>query len=298
MLYRGMSNQYIEILISNINRKDEDLLTAMLFDFGAGGVSEDLQFTQKEDTYDPITIESPVFSARAFFEEVPDMENLKQQISQFEGVTLKVSTQQKKDWLEEWKKGFESFELVDGYWVVPSWLKSPVDSEHSIYIDPGMAFGTGTHDTTQIASQFLLELKNEKINSLLDVGTGSGILSILAEKIGFQKIEATEIDADARQVAVENVKKNNCLSILVHTHQIEDVESCFDVVLANIIDGILIQLQDDLKRCCKVGGTLILTGILEERRNVFLEGFDFSGFEILKWKSQGDWLGLVAKRVK
>lgn len=293
-----MNQYYFEALITNIKRENEDLLTSELFDLGASGVSEDLEFYQEQGSYNPITIKSDVFAMKAYFENAICLATLQTALAEFSGLQIKVLQLPNKDWLEEWKKGFEPFSLVDDIWVVPSWRDEGFEGNQKILIDPGMAFGTGTHDTTQTASSLLVNTKkkNPSLASLIDVGTGSGILAILAKMINFKQVDATEIDLDSRFVAKQNLIKNSCESVQVFDYQVEAVAGSYDVVLANIIDGILSKIQGDLTRLCKPGGFLIMTGVLYERKSVFLEQFDFSGFENLIWTQQGEWLGVVAQK--
>ena len=110
---------------------------------------------------------------------------------------------------------------------------------------------------------------------MIDVGTGTGILAMLAEALGLKKIQATEIEPLARLVAKENVQQNKSSVIQVLDYQIEDVDLEYDIVVANIIDGVLINIQQDLKRLCRPGGYMVLTGILEEREAGFCKTLDW-----------------------
>jgi ribosomal protein L11 methyltransferase len=297
-----MSATYFLVKIKEIPRELEEFVSSQCFDFGAMGVSESLKFHQKTLEYDPEIIETPTLDVDVYFEKTPPAEFFEDIRSRFPQVVVQVSEEQEKDWLEEWKKGFVAFSLVEDVWIVPSWLKAPPDAKWIISMDPGMAFGTGTHETTQLASKMLWNLgKDVEIKSLLDVGTGTGVLSILAEHMGVEKIEATEIDPIARQVAVENVERNLCQYVDVLEEQVNELKSEYDVVVANIIDGVLIRISKDLKARMKKGGYILLTGVLEERAPVFVDEFlgeDKNQFKLIASDARGEWRGYLLQKIK
>ncbi|MEZ4872412.1 MAG: 50S ribosomal protein L11 methyltransferase [Bdellovibrionales bacterium] len=291
---------YYRVVLEKVPREIEDILTLGCFEWGASGVSEDLQFKQSEHNYEPRTVISKVFTMQAYFEaEVPEafFDWIE---TKYPKVNVKVFREPNKDWLEEWKKDFKAFSLVDDAWVVPSWLPTPDEAKIPIKIDPGMAFGTGTHATTQIAAQFIARLCSEKPPfSLLDVGTGTGVLAILAEKLGVRKIQAKELDPVARNVARENLVLNGASNILVVDEQVEDLVDRSDIVVANIIDGVLVKIQDHLKRLCRPEGYLVLTGILKDRENSFRKKFglnDSTLFEVEDRIEKEGWVGYLVRR--
>lgn len=287
---------YYKFIISKLPSDIEDVVTSICFDYGAEGVSENLEFEQLDREYKTKTIDKDIKTIEAYFSKMPDESSLVEQIKKLnKDLHTKLIKEPVQDWMSEWKKGFKPFELTNEVWVVPSWLEPPQHSKFNIYIDPGMAFGTGTHATTQIASDLLFQLNQRAANlkSLIDVGTGSGILAILASYLEYKKITATEIDEDARRVAVENCILNK-VKADVFNHQIEKVEEKYDVVVANIIDGVLVRIQNDLKRCC--AKYLLLTGILEERESLFLAEFDLSEFNVISRIQKQEWIGFLLER--
>ena len=184
---------------------------------------------------------------------------------------------------------------------MPSWLEAPPEAKKTIRIDPGMAFGTGTHATTQMMAFFINKMaekhKAEIGNmALLDVGTGTAILAMLAEMAGFGLVTGIEIDPEARRVARENIKLNNMKSIDIPESLIEDLRVQYDVVVANIIDGVLINIKKELLRVLKPGGHILLTGILEERDNHFFEKF-FEGtrLTVIRRLEKDEWVGYWAQ---
>lgn len=286
-------SQYFVVHFSNVSGRAEEFLSNNAFDWEALGMSEVLPFSQPEGEEDVFTKIPERRAIDVYFENSPASGFIELVRGRFPDVEVKIDSEQEKDWLEEWKKGFKPFELAGGHWVVPSWCESPAGAKHNIWIDPGMAFGTGTHETTQLVAKELVNLKG---TSLLDVGTGTGILAIMAKQMGIVRVAATEIEADSRRVARENFERNKCESIQLDERQVEDLQEKFDIVVANIIDGVLVRIQDALKARVNPGGWLVLSGIITEREKDFLEGFNVSGDSWDIRRQQGDWL-LYAKRM-
>lgn len=269
---------YFRIHLKHVPSQLEDILTSHAFACGATGVSEALSFQQPNLTYEPSLIHKNVHDLDIFFPEKPK-EDFFAEILRLDGsLTWTIAEEEHQDWLSEWKKGFSAFKLVDDFWVVPSWQKPPDQNAKNIFIEPGMAFGTGTHATTQMASSLVVKvtknLPQESLKNcrLLDVGTGTGILAMLAKHNQVNEVVGIEIDQEARRVAKENIERNN-LQIKILDDQIENLKTNYNVVVANIIDGILLAIKDDLIRLTAPGGDLILTGILKENDDEFFEKF-------------------------
>lgn len=281
----------------------EDSVTQFCFRCGANGLSEALKFKQPNLQYDPTIIGSRLVDFDVYFTEVPGREFFTGLTEISDRIEWQIHEEEEKDWLEEWKKGFTAFSLVGPYWIVPSWLASPVDDAHTIHIDPGMAFGTGTHATTQLAASFLSRKSKEAASgarplSMLDVGTGTAVLAILARKMGLEPIVGLEIDPEARRVARENLHRNKVAHVEVLDQPIDEIHQAFDVVVANIIDGVLIQLREELLGCTVTGGDLFLTGILVEREEHFLKEFiqkDERVQVIKRWQSD-EWVGYWVRK--
>ncbi len=286
---------YFVINARNVSLKDEDLLSGFFFENGAEGISEDLKFNQLDEEYNVETVQQSKKYLNIYFSKVPNEDVILKAKSEFPEINFSIEKQENKDWMAEWKKDFHAFELTKGVTVVPSWEK-PTAEGINISIDPGMAFGTGTHATTQIAADIIKDLAIEG-SSVIDVGTGTGILAIMAELIGAKSIEATEIDEVARDVAKENVVINKCGRTEVLDVQVDKCQKNYDIVIANIIDGVLVKIQKDLIRMVKANGYLVLTGILDERESGFLNKFNFTGFKKLKRIQKEEWVGFLYQRV-
>lgn len=290
-------SSYFRVRLNHVPTLLEDEVTSHSFDNGASGVTEALAYTQTDLTYEPDLVSVKSHDLDVFFLEKPS-EGFFNGLKDLDpNITWGLFEEENKDWLEEWKKGFKPFQLVGPFWIVPSWLQPPPECEQPIYIDPGMAFGTGTHATTKMASYFVHKLAEKHKKeipdwTLLDVGTGTAILAMLAQKSGFGLVTGIEIDPEARRVAKENVKLNNLNQIEISDALLEEVRGEYDVVIANIIDGVLINIRKDLLRVLKPGGFLFLTGILTERDNLFFEKFiEASNLKVLRRLEKEEWVG-------
>lgn len=292
-----MNTTYFRIRLSFVNRAQEHEISNLCFAHKALGLSEALNFTQPDLTYDPSLVTRKFLELDVFFNEKPEIIFFNEIKEKFPGIKVTSNEEESKDWLTEWKKGFVPFKLVGKTWVVPSWLEKPIEAETEVRIDPGMAFGTGTHATTKMASYFVFkiaqEFREELPNwSLLDVGTGTAILAILAERMKFGLITGIEIDPEARRNARENCKLNQTESVDISEQQLDEIKGTYDVVVANIIDGVLIRLQKDLLRVLKSEGHLFLTGILQERDNHFFEKFiENNPVKVIKRIEKDEWVG-------
>lgn len=276
-------DSYCRLLAKGLRRSQEGLFTEFCFDHGAQGVTEDLTFTQPEIIFGPTVIETDRFDMNAYFTSHPGEDFLQTLMGRFPEAQISVVMEANQDWMENWKKGFEPFLFMDPFWIVPSWREAPPEAKQKLLVDPGMAFGTGTHETTKLAARLIvsawpqISASGEGAPKVLDVGTGTGVLALVAHKLGAGQTMALDIDPEARRVARENVKLNGAEAIAVPETQLHELPSSlngtFDLVIANIIDGVLVTLREDLFRLLKPSGTLVLSGILTEREGPFLEDF-------------------------
>ncbi len=202
------------------------------------------------------------------------------------------------DWNHKWKENYKSKRIAENIIVKPSWGNlSEVDlkdGDSVIEMDPGMAFGTGTHETTSMCIE-LLEEYNCKDKDVLDVGTGSGILAIGAAMLGATKITAIDIDEDAVRVAKENIKNNNVESkiTVLEGDLIKGLDLKADIVVANLISSLIIYLSDSLKQHMNEGGIFIASGILVEQMDSLISDMENRGFILKKAVEKNDWCALV-----
>ncbi|MGE0175194.1 MAG: 50S ribosomal protein L11 methyltransferase [Oligoflexales bacterium] len=209
-------------------------------------------------------------------------------------VTCSIGNLSTKEWQEGWKDSFKPI-VTSRFFIHPSW--EPVTKESAgkipVQIDPGMAFGTGQHETTMLCLQDIEKIaeqsKGSRLN-LLDVGTGSGILAICADKLGFKDIWATDIDPDALVVCKENGAINNVtLNMALGSVPYELKKESFDVVIANILAVVLRKMMDDLVATVKKGGQLVISGILEEDVEEFRELGERLGAPTVSAQKRNGW---------
>ena len=203
------------------------------------------------------------------------------------------------DWLENWRRNFTITELTDETLVVPTWQElPPAETRLGLRIYPGQGFGTGTHETTRLAADFLEKelICSQKPVSVLDVGTGSGILAILAAKRGAAGVLALDVDEDALVNARENISHNQVHEqIILSSMPVADVDDEFDLVVANIIAPVLRHLAPEFPALVKAGGYLILSGMLCEQLPELMELYSGLGFEIKESAASGAWSACLCK---
>lgn len=203
------------------------------------------------------------------------------------------------DWSESWKQYYKPVPLGK-VTIVPAWEDYTVkDGETVIRMDPGMAFGTGTHETTRLV---ILMMQDEELEGkrLLDVGTGSGILSICATKLGARSCNAYDIDPVAVKVAAENARDGGCDNITVGVSDllrgVDLSGGKYDICVANIVSDIIIRMLPDISKYVKDDGPIILSGIIEPRADEVRECIAACGYTIIKELKENDWLGIMIKK--
>lgn len=201
------------------------------------------------------------------------------------------------DWSTAWKKYYKPFNISDRVVIKPSWEQyAEKDGEIVVELDPGMAFGTGTHETTRLCSQ-LMERYVREGDFVIDVGCGTGILSIIASKLGAGRIEAIDIDEVAVRVAEENCAINGVQdSVHVSKGVLSDLKPVkADIVVANIIADVIVNLSGIMTDYLKKGGTLLTSGIIKERKDEVIEAYTQKGFEFVSLDELGEWVAIVFK---
>lgn len=219
--------------------------------------------------------------------------------------TVSLSETEDKDWINNWKAYFKPFRAAQNIVIKPTWeeYKKEKDSDILIEIDPGIAFGTGSHETTKLCIQALNKYVKEG-DSVLDVGCGSGILSIAALKLGAKHATAIDIDEVAVKVAAENFAVNN-ISPSVYTLLDGDlISNAFlkvkagvghDIVVANILADVIIPLTGVVRPHLKKGGLYITSGILNTKEAEVREALEENGFEILSVEHMKEWCCFIAR---
>ncbi len=285
---------YYELYVYGVKNFEEDLVSSFLFDLGAAGVSQKLNFIQTAENFDPRILDQEITDLVAYFEQSIDPEQfliLKNFCESFE-----IKEEAQKDWLNEWKKHYQPLEIAPSFWVVPEWIKFDAPKDKQILISPGLAFGTGTHPTTRLMAEMIYGvLRKESHDQFLDLGAGTGILSIYMYLEGIRLGVATEIDPMARVKCVENLELNKISSIQVQDENfLLDIKKPYSLVVANIIDGVLVNLGESIKK--SFSKTLIVSGILDERKDFFETQFIKKlGLKVISENQKDIWWGYVLK---
>lgn len=211
--------------------------------------------------------------------------------------TIDFYDYEEEDYQNSWKKYFYTQKISNRFVVKPTWREyQPLEDELVIEIDPGRAFGTGTHPTTSLCIK-LMEENIKPENSVIDVGTGSGILMVAAEKLGAKEILGTDIDPMAVEVAKENLILNNVnmTKTKVYAGDLVSVvkEEKFDVVVANILADVLLILLNDISRVVKKNGLIIFSGIIEDKLEELKKAINDVGLKIVEIKADKEWRAIL-----
>ncbi len=210
------------------------------------------------------------------------------------------------DWINNWKKYFHQF-TIDDVLIIPSWEEvTPADADKMvIHIDPGTAFGTGMHETTQLCIRQLKKYVTDE-TVILDVGCGSGILGMLALKFGAKHSVGTDLDPCAITATHENMEANgiNRQQYEVMIGNIIDDKAVqkkagygrFDIVAANILADVLVPLTPVVREHLKIGGIYITSGIIDDKEETVVEAVKAAGFEVLEVTYQGEWVSVTARK--
>ncbi len=204
------------------------------------------------------------------------------------------------DWAESWKKYFKPIRTGNRVVIVPVWEKYDAkENDVVVLMDPGMAFGTGTHETTRLCAG-LLENYVEEGCRMIDVGCGSGILAICASKLGAGYCYACDIDPYAIKVARENVEMNSCSNVTCEVsdlvREVDPESAAFDVAAVNIVADVIIRLAPDIGRFLKDTATLIVSGIIVERAEETLCALREAGFEPVEERRENGWYAAALKK--
>ncbi len=203
------------------------------------------------------------------------------------------------DWAESWKKYFSPEKITDRIVVKPTWRQySPEKGETIIEIDPGMAFGTGTHPTTSLC----IEMIDKYIGSgdtFLDIGTGSGILMIAAAKLGAKEVWGVDNDETAVGIAKENLHLNR-INVsefrVMKGNLVKGIKRRFNIITANILSEVIVVLLDHIKDVMEREGILICSGIIEKNVGIILEKLEQIGLETVETRSKDEWVAIIAKK--
>lgn len=303
-------------LTIEVKREAEEAASNILIELGSQGVAIDdsADYLGQVDQYGelfPEVEQSERVKITGYYPDSVDIEAVaakaNERLAELDDFGLETGqvclTQQElaeQDWADNWKKYFEPARITHDLTIVPSWTDYEAGlGEKLIKLDPGMAFGTGTHPTTKM-SLFALEQVLRGGETVLDVGTGSGVLSIASSLLGAKKIYAYDLDEIAVRVAQENIELNvNMENIQVATGDLlRGVDIKANVIVANILADILVNLTDDAYRLLKNEGYLIMSGIISEKWNMVRESVEAAGFFLETHMIQGEWHACVFKKTQ
>ena len=201
------------------------------------------------------------------------------------------------DWQDEWKKYFHTVNITPNIVIKPSWDNYEVKgNETVIEIDPGLAFGTGTHETTSLCVEFLEKYAQNK-KKLLDIGCGSGILMLIGKKLGVEKVVGIDIDEKVNDVVLENFSKNEISENfqVIIGNLVDDVNEKYDLVVSNILVDVLEKLLEDIEKILEKDATVIFSGILNEKEEAFLKKAKNYNLKQIDRKEKNNWVSLVFK---
>lgn len=220
--------------------------------------------------------------------------------------TITVEETEDIDWINNWKQYFHQF-TIDDVLVIPSWEEIEPASEYQyvLHIDPGTAFGTGAHETTQLCIRQLRQYVTSETR-LLDVGTGSGILAILSLMFGAKHAVGTDLDPCAVEAVADNMKANGInpkdfemmIGNIIDDQQIQDKVGyeCYDIVVANILSEVLLMLTPVIVNQMKSGAVYITSGIIEGKEALVQKAMEEAGLEVIETCAQGEWRSVTGRK--
>ncbi|MBE7711207.1 MAG: 50S ribosomal protein L11 methyltransferase [Cyanobacteria bacterium SIG31] len=208
---------------------------------------------------------------------------------------IQLDEKENQDWSKKWKEKWTVTHVTDRIAVVPSWLNyEPKENEITITLDPGCAFGTGTHQTTQLCMK-AIEKYLKKGDSIADIGTGSGILAICAKKFGASTAYGCDNDETVIDVCIENAEINKVEDIVFELNTADKLTEKYDFVCANILHNVLAEIMGDLKNIMKPQAKMVLSGILDEKKPVVLDAIHKHGLKIIETIHQDQWVAFVVE---
>ena len=302
----------------------EDVIISALADVGVEGVEiqdkQPLTETDKEQMFVDIMPEGPADDGIAYLnfyleedtETAPVLERVRAVLEEVRGYmdigegTITESQTEDKDWINNWKEYFHQF-YVDDILIVPSWEEVKEDDKDKmiLHIDPGTAFGTGMHETTQLVIRQLKKFVT-KDTQMLDVGTGSGILGIVALKLGAAHVVGTDLDPCAIPAVADNKEANDIkdetfdmlIGNIIDDKEVQDTVGYekYDIVTANILADVLVPLTPVIVNQMKKGAYYITSGILDVKEEVVVKAVKEAGLQLVEVTHQGEWVSVTARK--
>ena len=309
---------WLEVTV-NTHSESVEVVSSILIELGSKGVSiedpqdyyqltdEQLEWlkVQQKDLYETDTVIVKGYFQPSQWSKDSDvllhekLEEIKVYGLQTGPLSIQVKEVGEEDWANAWKQYYFPVRVTRFLTVVPSWVdyEKEQDDELLIELDPGLAFGTGTHPTTQL-SLTALEQTIRGNESVLDVGTGSGVLSIASKLLGASKVTAFDIDEMATRVAKENIALNPTIGEIevFENNLLVGIDQKSDLIVANILAEILLQMPEDAHRNLNDDGRLILSGIIESKANEVMEAYEKAGFTLVERMTMREWNCFILKK--
>ncbi len=273
-----------------------EALSGFLFDLGCEGI---------------ISEDSPHHAFKAYFSFQKDLEDIHNKLNVFlqtlEDIFPQVRSRkltfgriEEQDWNRQWRRFFHPDRVTARLTVFPAWESIPKDIEdHVIRIEPGLAFGTGQHPTSRMCLEAMERVSLPGSWTMLDVGTGSGILAIYGAKLGASRVVALDVDPEAIRSAEGNIRLNHLSgAIELSSMPLEKLKDCFSLLTANLTLGLILQLFPHFSRLLDPGGWLILSGLLIDQAREVQDNFPKYGFSDYETLHQAEWACTIAKKEK
>jgi ribosomal protein L11 methyltransferase len=269
-----------------------------LMEFGA--VSVTFAESGEEEIFEPEIGTTPLWQHTKVIglfdaeqDEIALLLALSQAFPQIKASEYRIEQIEDKDWIREWMDQYQPMAFGSRLWIVPSWLPAPDPTAVNLLLDPGLAFGTGTHPTTAMCLNWLdqIDLTGK---TLIDYGCGSGILAIAAAKLGALSVKGTDIDPQAIRASCDNAQRNQ---VEVGFALVKDFNAePSDILIANILAGPLKQLASEFDHLVKPGGTLVLSGLLSTQAAELQAHYQQYGFELDQLQTQDEWARLSGQK--
>ena len=301
-------------------REAEDAISELFYASGAKGVviesTEDLMLVKEDPTVNYIderllTMDPDTSIISGYFSEELDLDECTYKL--FSGIKklpeyglnpgaceVSITEMMDEDWANSWKQFYKPTKVGKNIVIKPTWEEyEPKEDDVIVNMDPGMAFGTGTHETTQLCVA-AMEKVIKKDDVVFDIGCGTGILSIVAAELGCKNIIGIDLDPVAVKVARENIELNkveNCIEVREgNLVEVLKPDEKADVIVANILAEAIVELSAEIKPFLKENGFFVSSGIITDRLEMVLEALKENGFEVESIKSMGEWNSIIAKQ--
>ena len=292
-------------MIINTSKDKKDIIEGILFDYGiytseevSSHLVEELDQDEKDwdfIDYPLLNSDKEIFAIKVYPENTDDAKKIKAELEEKSLGQARIEEKDDEDWANNWKKYYKPLEIGESLAIVPEWEEYE-SNRKIIKINPGMAFGTGTHESTYMCLELLEKYVNEG-DEIFDIGCGSGILAIAALKLGAKRALAIDIDDKCIDASHENAKLNEVEDKMEikKGNLLDVVKGRANLIVSNIIAEIIVDEIKNLKNHMDPGGNFITSGIIKERRQMVIDALRENNFEIIDEIEKNNWLAIVGK---